>query len=103
MDFADISDQITQFIKPELLVLIPVLFMIGAGLKRTQRISDRMIPALLGIIGILLAGMWVLGSTKISGWQQAVIGVFTAIIQGVLCTGASVYFHQLFKQACKKE
>ena len=31
MDFADISDQITQFIKPELLVLIPVLFMIGAA------------------------------------------------------------------------
>lgn len=101
MDFSTILEQVTEYVQPELLVLVPVLYFIGMGLKKTEKISDQLIPALLGIAGVVLSGMWVLGTEQIIGWQQAVIAVFTAIVQGILCAGMSVYINQLIKQAKK--
>ena len=38
--------EVMSFVKPELLLLVPVLYFIGAGLKRSK-IQDRWIPLLL--------------------------------------------------------
>ena len=37
--------------------------------------------------------------SPISGWQSGMAALFTAITQGVLCAGGSVYVHQLLKQS----
>lgn len=90
-------EQLNQFIKPELLVLIPVLFFVGAGLKKSKA-KDWVIPFVLGFVGIVLALIWVLGTEGFGA-----IAIFTAVTQGILCAGASVYVNQLLKQKRKKQ
>lgn len=91
-----------QYIKPELLVLIPVLFLIGIGIKKSN-IKDNFIPLILGAIGILLSGLYVFATSEIQGAQAVATALFTAITQGVLVAGASVYTDQIIKQAKKGE
>ena len=94
---------ILDYIKPELLVLIPVLYFVGAGLKTAAAVADKWIPLLLGAAGIVLAAVWVLASSPLGGWQEILLAVFTAVVQGVLCAGGSVYANQVLKQAGKDE
>lgn len=87
---------VREYIKPEMLVLVPVLYVIGMILKRTERVDDRLIPAILGISGIIFALIWTISTEGFSG-----VGVFTGITQGILVAGAAVYVNQLIKQAKK--
>ena len=91
-----------EFIKPELLILIPVLYLIGAGIKKTK-INDRFIPLILGVLGILISFVYLLASAPIVGSQGVATALFTAITQGILCAGASVYANQIYKQVKEKE
>lgn len=90
-----------EYIKPELLILIPVLYLIGIGIKKSK-ISDTWIPLMLGGCGILLACIYVLATDPIVDAQSFFTALFTAITQGILCAGASVYANQIFKQAVKQ-
>lgn len=90
-------EDILKFISPELLVLIPVLYFIGMGAKKTTLIADKFIPLVLGICGIVLSCLYVLGTNGFS-----VVGLFTAVTQGILVAGASVYCNQLIKQLAGK-
>ena len=76
-----------------------MLYLIGIGLKKSQSVADRNIPLLLGVCGVMLAAVYVLAAAPISGWQSGMAALFTAITQGVLCAGGSVYVHQLLKQS----
>lgn len=87
---------VREYIKPEMLVLVPVLYVVGMILKRTERVDDRLIPAILGIFGIIFALIWTISTEGFSG-----AGVFTGITQGILVAGAAVYVNQLIKQAKK--
>lgn len=91
-----------EFIKPELLVLIPVLYFIGMAIKKSA-IRDSWIPLILGGTGILLAGIYLFAVEEINGTQAVATAIFTAITQGILCAAASVYTNQLIKQAQKED
>ena len=87
-----------EYIKPELLILVPVLYIAGAMIKDSQTISDRFIPAILGGVGIFLSLLYVIGSSDFSA-----TGVFTAITQGILIAGAAVYTHEFITQLRKDD
>lgn len=89
-----------EFIKPELLILIPVLYFIGMGIKKSV-IKDTLIPLILGITGIVLSGIYLFAVDSVSGTQEVFTAIFTAITQGILCAAASVYSNQILKQAIK--
>lgn len=91
-----------DFIKPELLVLIPVLYLVGVAVKRSV-VRDKAIPFILGAVAVVLAGLYVFSTTDISGAKAAVMAVFTAVTQGILIAGTSVYANQLYKQFKKEE
>lgn len=86
-----------SYIMPELVVLIPALYLVGMGLKRMERFQDRMIPVMLGCVGMLLASVYMFGVQGVC-WGALYFG----IVQGVLCAGASVYANQLYKQTVKE-
>jgi len=90
-----------EYIRSELLLLIPVLNIVGAVLKKS-RLPDRWIPLLLGGLGILLSAVRVLSTTSVRTAQETAGAVFTAVTQGILLAGASVYVHQLYVQSQKK-
>ena len=96
-------EQIINYVKPELLILAIVLYFVGIALKQSQGVKDKHIPALLGIIGIILAGIWVVATCPLTSSQEIAMAVFTAIVQGVLVAGLSTYVNQILKQNRKEE
>ena len=97
----EMFNMIKDFIKPELLVLIPVLYIVGNGFKKTSLIKDKFIPLLLGSISILLAGLYTFATSDVNGINEITMAIFTAITQGILIAGASVYANQIYKQLQK--
>ena len=75
-------------------IVVPVLWCIGAALKRTPKVADWLIPYLLGGAGIALC----LAITLTTG-GNAVDG----IMQGIITAGVAVYGNQLVKQLKSKE
>ena len=91
-----------EYIKTELLILVPVLYFLGIGLKKSK-MPDKWIPLILGISAVVMSAIWVIATADISGVQEAASAIFTAVTQGVLVAGASVYANQLYIQARKEE
>ena len=87
-----------EYIKPELLILIPVLYVIGMAVKKTALIADKLIPLVVGAAGIFLSVVYVLATTALGSPQTIAMAIFTALTQGILVSGASVYANQIFKQ-----
>ena len=79
-----------NYIIDNVLILIPVLYILGSFLKGLENIKDKYIPLVLLTIGI--------------GLSVAIIGFnVDAIIQGILVTGVTVLGNQLIKQSKKDE
>ena len=91
-----------EFIKPELLILIPVLYIVGIGLKKSK-LSDTLIPLVLGGIAIVLSAAWVIATSDISTLKDVASALFVSVTQGILSAGASVYVNQLYVQSKKKD
>ena len=94
--------ELKEFIKPELLILIPVLYVVGIGLKKSK-LSDTLIPLILGGIAIVLSAEWVIATSDISTLKDVAYALFISITQGILSAGASVYVNQLYVQSKKKD
>lgn len=93
---------VMDYIKPELLVLIPVLYLIGVAVKKSKA-ADKYIPWILGGVSVALSALYILAASFPTNAADAALAVFTAITQGVLLAGASVYANQLVKQTGKEE
>lgn len=91
-----------DYIKTELLILVPILYFIGIGLKKSK-LPDKWIPIVLGVSAVVLSSIWVVATVDISGVQETASAIFTAVTQGILVAGASVYANQLYIQAKKEE
>lgn len=91
-----------EYIKPELLILIPVLYLIGVAVKKSN-LADKFIPFIIGIVSIILCAVWVFANSPITTGAEIATAIFTAITQGILLAGASVYVNQLVKQKGKEE
>ena len=94
-------DYIINYINPELIVLVPVLYVLGKMIKDSLVIPDTAIPAVLGVVGVLLAVVWCMATAQpVDLWAFA-LALVTAMMQGVLCAGVAVYADQLGKQSAK--
>ena len=92
------EEMIVEYLRPELLILIPVLYFIGLGIKKIEVIKDNYIPLILGGIGIIFATAY----TCISA-GFGILSILTGICQGALCAAGSVYANQIYQQLKKKE
>ncbi len=93
----------SEYIKAELLILIPVLYIIGMACKKAETVKDKFIPLIVGGCGVALSIIYVLCTSDLSSPQAVGMAIFTALTQGVLVSGASVYANQLFKQFSNKD
>lgn len=93
---------LTQYIRPELLVLVILLYCIGIAIKKTKYIADELIPFILGVISILICAVYIVAVTDTPhGYQEVLSIIFNIIIQGICCAAAAVYFNQTYKQTKK--
>lgn len=96
-------DAITNYVKPELIVVAAVLYFVGIGLKHAQAVKDKYIPLLLGCAGIVICAMYVLAVCSCNTRQDVAMALFTAVTQGILTAGLSTYVNQIIKQKNKNE
>lgn len=95
---------IMNYIKPELIIVAIALYFVGLALKKTERVSDKYIPVILGIIGISIALIYVFAiSLPFDSVGAVLMAIFTSIVQGILCAGLSTYANQIWKQLGKNE
>lgn len=91
---SELITAIKEFIQPGMVVLIPFLYLIGLGLKKTTYVKDNLIPATLGGVGIIVAAMVVFCTCDVSSYKDVLTAITTALVQGVLCAGCAVYVNQ---------
>ena len=91
-----------EFIMPEVIALIPVLYLIGTAIK-SSNISDKHIPWMLGAISVVLCLLFIVATSEINGWKETLMAIYSGVTQGILCAGASVYANQIVKQIGKDE
>ncbi len=85
-----------KFLDPAVAIIIPVLAVVGMMMKKSEKVADWKIPIWLGVVGVVLA-TGIIFSTK----GFTVNNALSALIQGILCAGTTVYGHQLQKQYTK--
>ena len=99
----EIFDVLKEYVKPELLVVAIVLYFIGMGIKNTEKISDKYIPIILGVLGVIISAIYIVATSIFNGYQSVLMAIFTAIVQGIMVAGLSVYANQIIKQSQKEE
>lgn len=87
---------LTQYIRAELFVLVPVLYLLGAIFKKSP-VKDWLIPYLLCAAGVLLSAAYFAGEG--TAFLEL---VFSSVTQGVLCASCSVFANNLIKQFCAR-
>lgn len=93
---------IMEYIKPELLILIPVLMMIGKMCKESSKVKDEIIPIILGCTSIAICALYIIATSGLTPRiQDALICTFDIIVQGILLAGVSTWGHQCYKQLTK--
>ena len=90
-----------EYIDARLYIIIPVLYAVGAALKKS-RVSDWLIPFIIGVAGIVLATAYIFATDAPQGAFEVLTALFSGICQGMLCASASVYANNLVKQAAKR-
>ncbi len=87
----------TDFIDSELFIIIPVLYVIGIAVKKSE-FDDRWIPLILGGIGVALATVYKLTVYSPDGINETVKVLYAGLTQGILCAASSVYANNIIKQ-----
>lgn len=96
-------EEITNYVKPELIVVAIALYFVGMALKQAQAVKDKYIPLILGGISIAICAIYVFATCICGTGQDIAMAIFTAITQGILIAGLSTYVNQIVKQANKDE
>ena len=87
----EMNEMIFNYIVEDGLILIPVLYVIGYIIKQTNILSNRWIPLVLLVIGIIFS-IFLLNDP-----------IVDRVIQGVLIAGVTVFIDQVKKQNFEKE
>ena len=87
----EINEILLNYIVEDGLILIPVLYVIGYIIKHTNILSNRWIPLVLLVIGIIFS-IFLLNDA-----------IVDRVIQGILIAGVTVFIDQVKKQNFEKE
>lgn len=88
-----------NFISPDLLIIVFLLYCIGLFLKQIESIPDYIIPLTLLVFGVAF-GVLYSGFVLNLGFSTSAIVV--AIVQGVICASVAVFGNQILKQMLEK-
>nr|WP_297176640.1 phage holin family protein [uncultured Agathobaculum sp.] len=100
-------EQILQYVKTDYAILVAVLYCLGRVLKAINKFPNQFIPLALTGCGVLLACLSAVSrGGDYANWAAA---VFDGMVQGILCTGLSVYLNEMLSHwgasecSCRKK
>lgn len=86
----DIIAMMQDYIKPELLIITPVLYVIAKIIDGSHLKND-IIPWVLLLISIVLAGLYTFATTDITTIPKLIMAIFVSLVQGVLLSGTAIF------------
>ena len=89
----------TEYIYPELLFIIPFLNITGWWIKHKTTVASKFIPIILGLFSIILSILYIHTSMKTKLGESIGAG----IVQGLLLAATAVYANQLTKMRKEEE
>ena len=69
-------EQITNYVKPELIVVAIALYFVGMALKQAQAVKDKYIPLILGGISIAICAIYVFATCTCGTGQDIAMAIF---------------------------
>lgn len=87
-----------DYIKPELLILVFVLWYLGTLIKKSKQCKDWAIPFVLMLISIIMCSWYVIATTGMT-----LMAVWVGMMQGFVIAAVEGQGYQLFKQYTKKD
>lgn len=91
-------EMMLAYIKPELLILIPVLWALGLEFKKSKQVEDWKIPFILLAIALILTISYVLivsGINPMAAW--------VGIMQGLVIWAVEGQGYQMYKQSRERK
>ncbi|WP_455789372.1 phage holin family protein [Amedibacillus sp. YH-ame10] len=79
-----------SYIKSELLIITPVLYII-AKMMDNSHMDSKKIPWYLLLISIILSTLYTFANVDVSTRSLFMMAVFTSFVQGVLLAGTTVF------------
>lgn len=98
----EILGLINQFAKTELIILVPILYILGKFLCKSK-IPNQYSPFILLGVSIVLCGIYVFATSPLDGAPQILAALFTSLTQGVLYAGAGVFGGVLLNPSSMKQ
>lgn len=86
----DILELFNQYIRSELLIITPVLYVIAKAVSNSKT-DDKQIPWILMGVSVVLAGLYIFATSDISTISQFSMALFSTLVQGILLSGAAVF------------
>lgn len=87
----DIIATLNEYIRSELLIITPVLYVIAKAITMSSSIEDKYIPWILIVVSVVLAGLYTFSVTDTSSFHQILMAAFSTIVQGILLSGTAVF------------
>lgn len=93
-----------EYLRAELLILVPVLVGLGEFEKRIMGTKPKSIPFTLLVFGIVLATAWGFISTQYIGWRMVVDAVaISGVMHGGVAAFTAMGLYDTARSAAKKE
>lgn len=86
-----------NYVKPELLVIVPILWYIGTKIKASRKVEDWAIPFMLMGMSVVFALSWIIvteGFNSMAIWVGTMQGLAISVLEGQL--------YQYYKQIAHK-
>lgn len=81
---------LNQYVRSELLVVVPVLYIL-ARILSSSKVANRKIPIILLLVSVTLAGIYTFAVVPVNDFKTVLMAVFSSLIQGVLLSGSAVF------------
>ena len=94
---------LSQYLKPELLILIPVLYILSNLIKQFSCFCKAAANLTVCLIGIALACLYVLSAGQIHGLLEWMDTIFSMVTQGILAYGVSTGLQYVVERQQKKK
>lgn len=93
---AELQLLMNEYMKSELLILLPVLY-VAARILHNTNMNEKKLPFVLLAISIVMCACYVFGTSQTQTLQEILMALFTSIVQGVLLCGTSIYGGIIFQ------
>lgn len=97
-----IVDLINKYVRSELLVLIPVLYIIAKVMDQSK-IQNKYIPVILMVISVICSGVYTFSTVEIPNYRGILFAIFTSFVQGIILSGGAIFSGILMQSSMLKK